>query len=450
MKKSSKFVFMLKEFVDFVKNEKLFLKKENILLAVSGGADSVVMCHLFKAAGYKYAIAHCNFKLRGKESNNDEEFVKELAENLNVELYTTTFKTNIYAKKEGISIQMAARSLRYQWFEEIRNKYNFSYVAIAQHKDDVIETLFINLLRGTGISGLHGILSKNGSLIRPLLFTSKEQIINYCIENNIKFRDDSSNASVKYIRNKIRHQIMPVLKEINPSYKETIIKDIEHFKFVEKVYNNHLKDVGKIVFEKNNGKVFLSINEIEKLNDKTNYVYEFLKLFNFNYSTVEDILINLNKGSGSIYYSSTHRLLKDRKYLIVEAVTPVDNIHILITENTKKIETSIYSIKFKVSKSKEITAELKNPSTAILDFDKLKFPLLLRKWEKGDWFVPFGMNKKKKLSDFFIDQKITLFEKDNILVLCSGNDIVWIVGHRINNFYKIVPETKKMYIAQVL
>ena len=441
---------MLKEFVDFVKNEKLFLKKENILLAVSGGADSVVMCHLFKVAGFRFAIAHCNFKLRGEESNNDEEFVKELAKKLNVTLYTTTFDTQIYAQKEGISIQMAARNLRYQWFEEIRNKYNYSYIALAQHKDDVIETLFINLLRGTGISGLHGILFKNNLLIRPLLFTFKEQILNYCTENRIKFRDDSSNASIKYIRNKIRHQIMPVLKEINPSYKDTIIKDIEHFKFVEKVYNDHLKDVGNMVFKKNNGKILLSINEIEKLNDKTNYVYEFLKPFNFGYSTVEDILNSLNKSSGIVFYSSTHRLLKDRKYLVVEATTPVDNIHLLISENAKKIETSKCSIKFKVSKFKEITAELKNHSTAILDFDKLKFPLLLRKWEKGDWFVPFGMNNKKKLSDFFIYQKITLFEKENILVLCSGNDIVWIVGHRINNFYKIVPETKKMYIAQVL
>jgi len=441
---------MLKEFVDFVKNEKLFLKKENILLAVSGGADSVVMCHLFKVAGFRFAIAHCNFKLRGEESNNDEEFVKELAKKLNVTLYTTTFDTQIYAQKEGISIQMAARNLRYQWFEEIRNKYNYSYIALAQHKDDVIETLFINLLRGTGISGLHGILFKNNLLIRPLLFTFKEQILNYCTENRIKFRDDSSNASIKYIRNKIRHQIMPVLKEINPSYKDTIIKDIEHFKFVEKVYNDHLKDVGNMVFKKNNGKILLSINEIEKLNDKTNYVYEFLKPFNFGYSTVEDILNSLNKSSGIVFYSSTHRLLKDRKYLVVEATTPVDNIHLLISENAKKIETSKCSIKFKVSKFKEITAELKNHSTAILDLDKLKFPLLLRKWEKGDWFVPFGMNNKKKLSDFFIDQKITLFEKENILVLCSGNDIVWIVGHRINNFYKIVPETKKMYIAQVL
>jgi len=441
---------MLKEFVYFVKKEKLFLKKENILLAVSGGADSIVMCYLFKAAGFKFAIAHCNFNLRGEESNADEDFVKEIAKKLNVALYTTTFETHIYAKEEGISIQMAARDLRYQWFEEIRNKNNFSYIAIAQHKDDVIETLFINLLRGTGISGLHGILPKNGSLIRPLLFTSKEQILYYCIENKIKFRDDSSNASVKYMRNKIRHQIMPVLKEINPSYKDTLINDIEHFKFVEKVYNDHLNDVAKIVFEKNNGKILLSINEIEKLNNSANYVYEFLKPFKFNYSTVEDILNSLNKSSGIIFYSSTHRLLKDRNYLIIEEVAPVDNIHIIINENIKEIEISNYSFKFKITESVEISKDFKNPSYAILDFDKLQFPLIIRKWKKGDWFYPLGMNNKKKLSDYFIDRKISVFEKENVLVLCSGDDIVWIVGHMINNFYRIVQETKKMYIAQVL
>ncbi len=450
IKKKSKFVFMLKKFNDFVKKEKLFNKKESILLAVSGGADSVAMCELFKSTGIRFSIAHCNFKLRGKESNDDEIFVKKLSEKYNVEFYSTSFETENHAKKEGISIQMAARDLRYKWFEEIKLKHNFAYIAIAHHQDDVIETFFINLLRGTGISGLHGILPKNGFLIRPLLFTNKEQILHYCSEKKINFREDSSNSSVKYIRNKIRHNIIPVFKEINPSYKDTLINNIENLKIVESIYNDHLNNKAKLVLEKTDNKIFISIKEIVKLNYKANYLYEFLKPYNFKYSTIEDIINSFNDISGKVFYSSTHRLLRDRKNLIVEENCNIENLLFYIQENTKKTHIFSNTINFKIKKSNKITDSLKTQSIAVLDYDKLKFPLTIRKWQKGDWFYPLGMNSKKKLSDYFIDNKITVFEKEKILVLCSGNDIVWVIGHRINNHYKIVQETKKMYIAQVL
>ncbi len=300
-KKIRRFVFMLQEFIDFIKKEKLFNKKDSILLAISGGSDSVVMCDLFSKAGFKFAIAHCNFKLRGKESDDDEVFVKELAGKLKVSFHTTTFETEKHAKKESISIQMAARELRYNWFEKIRSENKFNYIALAHHQDDVIETFFINLLRGTGISGLHGILPKNACLVRPLLFSSKEQILQYCKENKLKFREDSSNSSVKYTRNKIRHRIVPLLCEINPSFKSTLINNIEHLKFVEKIYNDHLANTAQSIIKHNDNMLAFSINEIEKLNYKSDYLYEFLKPYNFNYATVNDIVHSLNNLSGKIF-----------------------------------------------------------------------------------------------------------------------------------------------------
>jgi tRNA(Ile)-lysidine synthase len=441
---------MLEGFIGFIKKEKLFRKDDKILLAVSGGADSVCMCSLFKAAGYNFGIAHCNFKLRGKESDEDALFVRNLAKKHKVPFHSTSFETEKYAKSGGISIQMAARELRYNWLEKTRSKHSYSCIALAHHEDDIIETFFINLTRGTGISGLHGILPKNGFLVRPLLSASKEQIISFCTENNINFREDSSNSSDKYIRNKIRHKIIPVLLEINPSFRQTFINNIDHFKLVEKIYYEHLGKKEKLLIKKTNKKFFLSIKKIKQLDFKETYLFEFLKPFNFNYSTVEDIIRSLENEPGRIFYSSTHRLLKDREDLILEEIENKKNLMLHIYKNTVNIDTPFNSIHFQIKKMHPINKNHKTTSFALLDYDKLVFPLILRKWKSGDWFYPLGMNSRKKLSDFFIDNKIPLFEKERTLVLCSEDNIVWVVGHRINNLYKIGQKTKNMYIAQVL
>jgi len=441
---------MLEDFIGFIKKEKLFNSKDKILLAVSGGVDSVVLSHLFSQAGFTYAMAHCNFKLRGNESDEDELFTKKFAEKLKVKCYCTSFETEKLSETEGISIQMAARNLRYKWLEKIRSENNYKYIALAHHQDDITETLFINLIRGTGISGLHGIAPKTGNIIRPLLFSSKNNILEFTRKHQIDFREDSSNASEKYIRNKIRHQVVPVLKEINPSLNSTIASNIEHFKFAENIYLNHIKKIRKSIIKKQKNKIKISIKQTENLKNKVYYFYEFLKPYNFNLSTVNDIIKSLKKSPGKVFVSSTHRLLKDRQYLIIEKNKKNTHKQFLIDTNTRKIDTGSIILKFKITDKKASVRNIKDPSLAVFDFDKLIFPLTLRKWEKGDCFIPFGMHHKKKLSDFFIDNKIPLFEKEKILVLCSAGKIIWVVGHRINNIYKIGTITKKMYLAQIL
>lgn len=444
---------MLNSFNTYIKKEKLFSKTDKILLTVSGGIDSIVLCELFHQAGLKFGIAHCNFQLRGDESDTDELFVEELAEKYEVQFHSVSFDTSAYAKKNKLSIQVAARQLRYQWFEEIRTQFDYKYIATAHHQDDSIETFFINLIRGTGISGLHGILPKQNNIIRPLLFTSKDQIEVFAKKNKLEHREDSSNASDKYLRNKIRHQLIPLLKELNPNISQTIAEDIQRLSDTEKVYKKEITNVSsKIIKEDKNG-IRISIIELKKLNPIEPYLFEFLYPLGFNSATVDEIIESLTGQSGKQFYSATHRLIKDRDFLILESsskyqVSGQKKSNHKIKKSQKSLVIDEIKLNFKsISKTAHYNLQTTNESVNI-DLDKIKFPLEIRKWEKGDTFYPLGMKGKKKLSDFFIDKKLSIFEKENTWLLTSNNKVVWVIGLRLDDRFKVTDKTKKIYFVE--
>jgi tRNA(Ile)-lysidine synthase len=442
---------MLNSFKKYIRQNELFDPKQSVLMAVSGGMDSVLLCHLFQQSKFSFGVAHCNFKLRGKESDDDEKFVKQLAQNFGVSFYHETFDTSTYAKKNGISIQMAARDLRYNWFEEIRKTHHYNFIAVAHHKDDEVETFFINLLRGTGIAGLHGIAPKTNQIIRPLLFTTRTEIEKYIKAHHIKYREDSSNSSDKYLRNKIRHQIIPLLKEINPQAGQTIGKDIRRIKETEQIVKTYIDGLANVLFKIKNNQKYISISEIKKLNPVHNILFELLKPFGFSGDIVEQIIRSLNGISGKQFYSETHRITKDRNQLIIEDLAEIEKTiaPVLISEKVRSIRKPV-SMSFKKADSKIDLKKFQKSAIACIDYDKLKFPLLIRKWKNGDYFYPLGMKQKKKLSDFLIDKKIPRSEKEKILVLCSEDKIVWVIDQRLDHRFRITDETKNIFLVTVL
>jgi tRNA(Ile)-lysidine synthase len=450
---------MLPSFRTYIAKENLFNPSETILLTVSGGVDSVVMCDLFHKAGFHFAIAHCNFQLRGSESNGDAAFVKNLAKKYKVEFHSIEFETSVYAKKNKLSTQVAARELRYEWFEKIRKKHRYHYIATAHHLDDSIETFFINLLRGAGVSGLHGILPKYNYIIRPMLFCGKTDIVNYAKKNKLTYREDSSNASDKYVRNKIRHQVIPVLKEINPQLENTINNNMMHLREVELIYKNEIEKQRKKIVTEEKDVVFISIKSLKKVPAPATFLFEFLKPYNFNESIVNEITSVLDGESGKRFFSPTHRLIKDREFLIVENKVQSLKIQspkfespkLKVKKNQKEIVIDKIKLTFSNKSSKLWTLDPKlSTSIAQLDFDKLEFPLQIRKWQQGDTFHPLGMKGQKKVSDFFIDKKFSVTQKENTWLLISNDKIAWIIGHRIDDRFKITDKTKTIYIAELV
>jgi tRNA(Ile)-lysidine synthase len=437
---------MVEEFKAFVIKNALLEKGDKTLITVSGGRDSVVLCELFYKAKFPFAIAHCNFQLRGKEANDDEIFVKKLASKYKVDFFSKRFETKTYSEKSKLSVQEAARVLRYEWFEEICNKNGFDFIATAHHKDDELETFFINLIRGTGIAGLHGILPKRGKIIRPLLFTGRAEIDVFVEKNKLQFREDSSNASDKYLRNKIRHKVLPLFEEMNPSFRNTLAEEIFRLSEVEKVYN-HFIDVSKKQILKNNS---ISVSALKKSPFASVLLYEVLKKYQFNSTVAEEIFSSLDSESGKQFFSSSYRLVKDRGNLIItkrNLAKEKDVFSVLKSFKSIAVPAKVGFSKVKNSTQFKIP---KDNKIACLDFEKLNFPLKIRKWKEGDFFYPLGMKKKKKLSDFFIDIKLSLPEKENTWLLCSGGDIVYVLGKRIDERYKVGKETKSIYLVRCI
>ena len=459
---------MLERFLEFIEKENLFTPKDKVLLTVSGGADSIVMAELFHKAGFKFAIAHCNFHLRGEESDYDEAFVRNFAETHKVSFHLMHFQTIEYSKENEMSIEMAARELRYKWFYELAEAEKYRLIATAHHLDDEAETFFINLLRGTGISGLHGIasisslqsLDTNIQLIRPMLFLYKQDIVDYCNTNNIAYHEDSSNVSLQYLRNKIRHKILPELKEINPSFHKNLKETIDNLKDTETINNYFInKKRAKIISERND-KIYISISKLKKLTPIKAYLFEFLSPYGFNSSVINDIFKSLDSIPGKQFLSPTHKLIKDRAFLIItksdtknetqfirhkNTITDIPEEVTLIKQNTSEFQVqnlnlNIQYLKLPKSDSDQLISKEKNIAT--IDMANLKFPLTLRKWKQGDYFYPYGLNKKKKVSRFLIDEKISMTEKENIYVICSGEAIIWVVGLRIDDRFKITNKTK--------
>lgn len=437
------------EFQNFINNKRLCTKTNRILLGVSGGTDSVCMFHLFRELGYSIGIAHCNFQLRGEESNQDEAFVKNLANEYNIPLFTVKFNTEEYATKEGISIQMAARNLRYKWFEEVRNKHQYDYIAIAHNRDDVVETFLINLTRGSGIKGFTGIKEKTVNIIRPIIFASRKQIEEYLQDNNYSFREDSTNSTTKYSRNLIRHEVIPLFEQINPSFKETIIENISKLRDIDLIYNQNINTKLSSLITEEKEKTTILLEKLKELNPIQPYLYEYLKQFGFSETQVLNIIESFDNISGKQFFSSTHRVIKDRNELIIEKISTEGrncyHIEKEISQINNPLRLDFISIKMTNSYSIE-----KSPKIGLFDMDKLNFPLILRKWKKGDYFMPLGMKNLKKLSDFFIDNKFTISDKENTWILESDNKIVWIIGKRIDDRFKINQQTKNILKVKIV
>jgi len=427
---------------NFISEKSLFNKEDKLILGISSGADSVCLMHILLAFGYKFDLAHCNFNLRGNESDEDEIFVRKLAKEYQLQLHVKHFDTQMHATENKISTQMAARDLRYAWFHDLLASENAKYIAIAHHANDDTETFFINLIRGSGLKGLLGIEEKIDSIVRPLMAVSRAEIEQFLQENDISFREDSSNASLKYLRNKIRHELMPLLTEMNPSIQQTISDEMKILEGVAQVYSAKMEEVRKELIQNKNGIIQLRIAALLELNPLNNYLYELLSPYGF--STIESIAKSLNGQSGKQFFSNTHQLVVDREYIFVSTLEKED-IAFKILEGDFKLENPI-AINFRTGPDKNIILDSK---IAQLDFDKLEFPLTLRKWKEGDKFIPLGMQSFKKLSDFFIDNKVSILDKKKQWLLCSGKDIIWVVGRRIDNRYKLRFKTKKVYIAKI-
>ena len=426
----------------FITEKSLFVREDKLILGISGGADSVCLMHVFLELGYSFELAHCNFNLRGEESDADEYFVKDLAKEYQLKIHVKQFDTLVYAAENKISTQMAARDLRYAWFEKLRIKSNAKYLAIAHHANDDVETFFINLVRGSGLKGFLGIKEKNNAIVRPLLSVSRLEIEQYLKDRGLVFREDSSNASVKYLRNKIRHELIPLLAQMNPSIQQTVKDEMRILDGVAQIYASKVEEVRKDLTQEKNGIVQLEISALLALNPLHSYLYELLSAYGFY--AVEAISKALQGQSGKQFFSSTHQLVVDRENIFISLLNKENEVF----EITEKTISLVYplEINFKVMADKTI---IYDNNIAQLDVEKLKFPLTLRKWKEGDKFMPLGMKKFKKLSDFFIDSKFSIIDKQEQWLLCSGVDIVWVLGCRIDERYKLESNTKKVYIAQL-
>jgi tRNA(Ile)-lysidine synthase len=437
-------------FVDYIKKNNLFTSKDKILLAVSGGKDSVLMAQLFKLAGFNFSIAHCNFNLRGDESQRDEAFVKLLAAVLDVKFHVAHFETKNFAKEQQVSTQMAARELRYKWFEEVRKDQKYNYIAVAHHQNDSIETLLLNLTRGTGIGGMHGILPKRDHLIRPLLFLSRHQIDGLIAENNIDFVEDSSNQSDNYARNSIRHHVVPVLKELNPNLEETFVQNIIRFAETETVLQNVVGQTRANICETRGSDIYIAIEKIQLLAPQNLLLFELLKPYHFSSTVIQEILASLTKQSGKLFYSKSHCLTINREEIIISPlpIVPQKELNCFIHPEDKGV---LFANKKVMVSTTNLTQFDSNLNKAFVDADQLIYPLIMRFKQNGDKFMPLGMKNYKKLSDFFINQKVPLPHKAKVPLLINGNgEIIWVVGLRQDNRYKVKATTKKVVIFELL
>jgi tRNA(Ile)-lysidine synthase len=439
---------MLEKFLSYIQSECLTDKNQKILVAVSGGIDSMCLLNLLHQAGFELTIAHCNFKLRGEESDGDEQFVRSVAEQLKIQVYVKQFETLEFAKLQKVSVQMAARDLRYAWFENLRRTISYDKIAIAHHADDSIETFFINIIRGTGIQGISGIRPSINHIIRPLLFAFRDELEAYGIANNIAYRTDSSNQSGKYLRNKLRNTVLPLFSEINQEFKTTMLQNLIKFGQAETIYNTYIESAKKHLIEiSNENEVKISIEGIFSTSSPNAVLYEIIKDFGFSSKISEDIFNSLHAGSGKKFYSKEYRILKDRDDLILNRIHDPKDEKYFVLEDIREME---FPISLKIKLIENVNYEIiKNPYIAAFDYEKLTFPLVLRKWQTGDYFQPLGMKGIKKISDFFIDNKISIAQKENTWILVSANEIVWIVGMRIDDKYKITECTKMIYEIEI-
>jgi tRNA(Ile)-lysidine synthase len=473
---------LLQRFQQYISEHHLFSPKDTLLLAVSGGVDSVVLCELCKQAGFQFVIAHCNFKLRNEESERDAAFVQQLAQGYQVPFLIKEFDTQGYAESNKLSIQEAARELRYAWFEEIlrsevgskksevgsRNQTDLqpgtwnlqpatgnrqlvtgNWLLTAHHLDDNIETMLMHFFRGTGVHGLRGMLPKQGYIVRPLLFARKQELKQFATENNLKWVEDSSNTLDKYSRNYFRNQLIPLVQKIYPEAENNLANNLRRFADMELLYEQAVELHKKKLLEYKGQEVHIPVLKLQKSEPLHAIVYEIIKDVGFSAAQVEEVIRLLRSESGRYVQSATHRIIKNRRWLVIAPAQSQEAQTLVIDEEESRIVFENGSLNFERLHNKN-TQFSNEPSIAFIDLDALQFPLILRKWKKGDYFYPLGLRKKKKLARFFIDQKLSLTDKEKVWVLESNKKIVWVVGLRIDDRFKITEACKQILRIQLV
>lgn len=439
---------MFEEFLNYIRKNNLFKRQDRILLAVSGGIDSMVMLHLFIKLGTDVGIAHCNFCLRDKESDKDEKLVKNFAHQHRIPFYSIRFNTRDYAVTNGISVQMAARDLRYKWFEKIRLENQFDLVAIAHNLNDNIETMLINLTRGTGLTGLAGMKPSSNRIIRPLLFASRQKIVEYCKNNLIDYREDKSNAEAKYTRNKIRHLVIPVLKEINPSVEETLHQTAERLSGIDEIVSGFIESLRSQTSDRRGNEIFFDVEKLRKNQNSKALIFELFSPYGITGSATGDLLRLMTGKTGKQIFTKTHRILRNRDEIIVSPLETNSPVYFEINDTEDLRKVPVIKSAGIINAGTGYRISLKK-SVASIDSEKIKFPLIIRKWKRGDFFYPLGMNHKKKLSDYFIDRKYSLIRKENTLILESDGKIVWILGERLDDRFKVTVSTSKILLIHL-
>ncbi|MBN9386239.1 MAG: tRNA lysidine(34) synthetase TilS [Chitinophagaceae bacterium] len=428
---------LLEAFKDFVQKEALFSSKEPLLVAVSGGLDSVALCELCYLAGFEFTIAHANFQLRGEESLRDETFVCELGQRYGKKVLVRRFETAQYAAENKCSIQVAARELRYGWFLAIHD----GVILTAHHQDDNIETLLMNFFKGTGIAGLRAMLPRQGRIARPLLFATREMLQQFAGERGLSWVEDSSNASDKYTRNYFRHQLVPLLQTVYPGVARHLGDNIQRFRDIEVLYKQAIDQYKKKLLERKGDEVHIPVLKLQRSKPLSTLVYEIIHDFGFSAQQAPAVMELLDSGPGKYVLSSTHRILKDRNWLIISPLVETPSDHVLIESPAGKVLFEAGELEFQLLSG---AAPSSDPLIAWLDASAVEFPLLLRKWRPGDYFYPLGMRKKKKLARFFIDNKLSLARKEKVWVLEMNKKIIWVVGMRIDDRCRLGVQTEQV------
>jgi tRNA(Ile)-lysidine synthase len=433
----------------YINNHNLANSGTTLLVACSGGVDSMVLVDVLIKLNFKIAIAHCNFQLRGKESDEDEKFIQQFVSQNNIPFHVIKFDTKAYKQQHDVSTQMAARTLRYEWFEKVRKENGYHCIATAHHLDDQFETILLNITKGTGIKGLTGISLKNGFVVRPFLGISKQEILEYAKQNNIVFREDSSNASDDYQRNLIRHQVVPQLQKINPSLHASMVDFIDRMNDYETLTNQQVEVIKKKCYSEKNGIAEIKLGFIKTQKAGQTILFHLLKEFGFNSDAVKNVL-DVNE-TGKQFFSESHRVVTDRKSLFIVPKNVERENYLSFDSFPKQIVFNNYKMQCTLVPIQELNIK---PSDryAYFDADKMEFPLLFRYYKEGDYFYPFGMSKpktpgkagKKKLSKYFKDEKFSLLDKENTAVLFSGEKLIWLVGHRIDDRFKVTEKTKSV------
>ena len=422
----------------------------------------MVLADLLLKTKVDFVVAHCNFHLRGEESDGDEKFVRKYAERNGIQCFVKYFDTEQYAAEQGVSIEMAARDLRYAWFEQLRRQLGYDKIAVAHHADDQVETFFINLLRGAGLRGLKGMQPQNGVIIRPLLWASREQIRKYAVENHITWREDHTNVETVYLRNRIRNQLLPVFDELQPGARQGLYRSLEYLASENELYRALLKEKLSNLVEVQGGVSVIARRDDEAIQNNTldchatlamtkseQLLFEWLRQYGFNTDQCHFIFEAMESGIGNKYYSPTHQLVIGRNELQLSEIKPIVDEEIAIQIGEEEIHSPLNLCFSKLDNSADFIID-KSPEVAQLDFDRIRFPLTLRHWRHGDRFHPLGMNGSKLLSDFFVDQKFTEWQKQNTWLLASSNDdILWVVGYRIDERFKVTSETKTVFRCEM-